>query len=69
MSELSGVVYMTRRMGPRTEPWGTPQERGSEEERLSTQETEKDLLERYDWNQVRALSQIPNQEVRRWSRN
>ena len=42
MSELSGVVYMIKRMGPRTEPWGTPQERGSEEE------TEKDLLERYD---------------------
>ena len=43
MSELSGVVYMMKRMGPRTEPWGTPQERGSEEERLSRQETEKDL--------------------------
>ena len=48
MSELSGVVYMMKRMGTRTEPWGTPQERGSEEERLSRQETEKDLLERYD---------------------
>jgi len=48
MSELSGVVYMMKRMGSRTEPWGTPQERGSEEERLSRQETEKDLLERYD---------------------
>src|SRR5208282_433834 len=44
MSELSGVVYMMKRMGPRTEPWGTPQERGSEDERLSRQETEKTLL-------------------------
>jgi len=43
MSELSGVVYMMRRMGPRTEPCGTPQERGSEEERLSRQETENNL--------------------------
>jgi len=34
---------MMKRMGPRTEPWGTPQERGSEEERLSRQETEKNL--------------------------
>ena len=68
MSELSGVVYMMKRMDPRTEPWGTTQERGSEEERLSRHETEKDLSDRYDWNQARALSHIPNQEVRRWSR-
>ena len=68
MSELSGVVYMMKRMGTRTEPWGTPQERGSEEEMLSRHETEKDLCDRYDWNQVRARSHIPNQEVRRWSR-
>src|SRR5208282_2038694 len=68
MSELSGVEYMMKRMGPRTEPWGTPQERGSEEERLSRQETEKNLQDRYDWNQGRALSHIPSQEMRRWSR-
>ena len=68
MSELSDVVYMMERMAPRTEPWGTPQERGSEEERLSRHETEKNLSDRYDWNQARALSHIPNQEVRRWSR-
>src|SRR5208282_891541 len=68
MSELSGVVYMMKRMGTRTEPWGTPQERGSEEERLSRQETEKNLRDRFDWNQARALSHIPNQEVRRWSK-
>jgi hypothetical protein len=43
MSELSGAVYMMTRMGPRTEPRGTPQERGNEEERLSIQDTEKDL--------------------------
>ena len=37
MSKLSGVVYMMKRMGPRTEPWGTPHERGSEVERSSKQ--------------------------------
>ena len=25
MRVLRGVVYMTKRRGPRTEPWGTPQ--------------------------------------------
>ena len=43
---------MMKRMGPRTEPWGTPQERGSEEERLFRQETEEDLYDIYDWNHV-----------------
>jgi len=26
MRVLRGVVYMTKSSGPRTEPWGTPQE-------------------------------------------
>ena len=28
MRVLRGVVYMLKRIGPRTEPWGMPQERG-----------------------------------------
>ena len=28
MRVLRGVVNMLKRIGPRTEPWGTPQERG-----------------------------------------
>ena len=36
MRVLSGVVYMTKSKGPRTEPWGTPQEEiCSEEKSLS----------------------------------
>ena len=28
MRALKGVVYILKRIGTRTEPWGTPQERG-----------------------------------------
>jgi len=30
---LRGVVYMTKSSGPRTEPWGTPQEDVYQEDR------------------------------------
>ena len=33
MSVLRGVVYMTKSSGPRTEPWGTPQEEVCQEDR------------------------------------
>jgi len=34
MTVLSGVVYMTKSRGPRSEPWGTPQREVCREERL-----------------------------------
>ena len=34
MKVLSGVVYMTKSRGPRTEPWGTPRRQECREERL-----------------------------------
>ena len=36
MRMLRGVVYMTKSSGPRTEPWGTPQEDVCQEERSVT---------------------------------
>jgi hypothetical protein len=32
MSELRGVVYILKRMGPRTEPCGIPEVRGVDDE-------------------------------------
>ena len=39
---LRGVVYMTNSRGPRTDPWGTPQEKVWKEERLSSHFTRKE---------------------------
>jgi len=34
MRVLRGVVHMTKSIGPRTEPWGTPQEDVCQEDRV-----------------------------------
>jgi len=39
-------------MGPKTEPWGTPQDEGNMKYEEQTEVTEKDLLERYDLSQL-----------------
>ena len=39
MRVLRGVVYMTKSSGPRTEPWGTPQEEVCQEDRSVSQRT------------------------------
>jgi len=41
MRVLRGVVYMTKRSGPRTEPWGTPQEEVCQEDRSVSHFTRK----------------------------
>jgi len=46
MRVLSGVVYMTKRIGPRTEPWGTPQRQVSKEERFLLHLTRKQREDR-----------------------
>ena len=65
MISESGVVYRTKRMGPSTEPWGTPYTScdGDEDELL----TERDwyLSERYDWNHWSTADWMPKTEFRR----
>ena len=68
-----GVVYRTKRMGPSTEPWGTPYMScdGDEDELLT--EVNWYLSERYEWNHWSAVDWMPKTEFRRerriwWSR-
>jgi len=56
MKVLRGVVYMTKSSGPRTEPWGTPQEDVYQEERSVLHLTRKQRDDRYDLNQLRKKS-------------
>ena len=62
MRVLRGVVYMTKSSGPRTEPWGTPQEEVCQEDRSVSHFTRKQRDDRYDLNQLRTEPWIPNQD-------
>ena len=42
----SGSIYKLNRIGSRMDPWGTPQDRGAEEEECRPMDTENDLWER-----------------------
>jgi len=65
MRVLRGVVYMTKSSGPRTEPWGTPQEDVYQEDRSVSHLTWKQRDDRYGLNQLRTEPWIPNQDERR----
>ena len=64
ISERS-VVHRTKRMGPSTEPWGTPYMScdGDEDELLT--EVDWYLSERYEWNHWSAVDWMPKTEFRR----
>ena len=68
MRLLREVVYILKRTGPKTEPCGTPQARGSDGERLSEM---KQLIcgnDKYEVNHCRGSSEMPNQVERRRSK-
>jgi len=55
---------MTKSSGPRTEPWGTPQQDVYQEDRSVLHLTQKQRDDRYDLNgnQLRTEPWIPNQD-------
>jgi len=65
MRVLRGVEYMTKSSGPRTEPWGTPQEDVYQEDMWVSHLTRKQRDDRYDLNHLRTEPWIPNQDERR----
>ena len=70
---LREVVYVLKRIGPKTEPCGIPQVRGSEGERLGRMKQLICRNDRYEVNHCRGSSEMPNQVERRrskmeWSR-
>ena len=58
-------MYMTKSSGPRTEPWGTPQEDVCQEYRSVSHLTRKQGDDRHDLNQLRTEAWIPNQDEKR----
>jgi len=56
---------MTKSSGPRTEPWGTPQEDVYQEDRSVSHLTRKQRDDRFDLNQLRTEPRIPNHDERR----
>jgi len=69
MRVLRGVVYMTKRNGPRTEHWGTPQEDVCQEDRSVSHFTRKKRDVRYDLSQLRTEPWIPNHILHDFSRS
>ena len=65
MRVLTGVVYMTKSSGPRTEPWWTRQEDVCQEDKAVTHLTRKGLDDICDLNQLRTEPWMPNQDERR----
>ena len=62
-----GWVYRMKRIGPRTEPRGTPQRMTVGEDSLPSIDTVCVLPERYDLNHARAVPWKPKVCSKRWS--
>ena len=58
MMSVTGEVYMEYRMGPSTDPWGTPQKRFRLDERALSPDLH-DLPDRFDCIQPKAFPVIP----------
>ena len=63
-----GEVYKRYRMGPRTEPWGTPHKRESLSDSDTSIWTNWERSVKYDVNQSSALPLIPKSVDNRWSK-
>jgi len=58
MRVLRGVVYMTKSSGPRSEPWGTPQEEVCQEDRSVSHFTRKQRDDRYDFSVTNTMGEL-----------
>ena len=63
--QARGVVQRVKRTGPRTEPWGTPQESLTGSDCTLLTDTFWNRSYRYDLNQAKAVLWIPNVYSRR----
>lgn len=59
MISLRGSMHNENSIGPKTEPWGTPQERGTDSDLWGPTTKEKDMCDRQDANQLRAGPEMP----------
>ena len=68
MRLLREVMYILKRIGPKTEPCGNPQVRGLKGERLGGMKQIICGNDRYEVNHCRGSSEMPNQVERRRSK-